>query len=198
MTTNRIRSKARTEKRLIFEMPGRKQPAAKRGTKTVTVNDRMQKGYRYRLTARAGRDFDPEFTPELTPQQMLALGVFGGKYMCDCRKEFPASWWRQAKLSPKGHDSSLNFFGTSAGSPLSVWRKKGWIHPHDPRGWFQWYCRYYMGRRMPDEDRRQIRRWKAFRRHIAQIRAHCERGDLFCRPRQRQALLQWAYDSRKY
>jgi hypothetical protein len=177
-------------------MPNRKRRAAK--TKTVIVNDRMQKGYRYMLSARPGRDFDPKFAPELTPQQMLALGVFGGKYMTDCRKEFPVSWWSKAKLSPEGHDRSLNFFGVSAGQPLSVWKKKSWIHPDDPRGWFQWYCRYYMGRRLPEEDQRQIGRWKAFRRHIAQIKAHCEPGDLFCRPRQRQALLQWAYNSRKY
>ena len=163
----------------------------------VTVSDGMQKHYRYRLSARAGRDFDPQFDPDLTPKEMLALGVFGGKYMTDCRKEFPASWFSRAKLSPQGRDCSLNYFGVCASSPLSAWRKKGWIHPDDPRGWFQWYCRYYMGRRMPDEDARQIKRWRAFKRHAAQIKAWCEPGDIFCRPRQRQALLQWAYDSRK-
>lgn len=162
----------------------------------VVANDRMQKGYRYRLSAPVGRGFDPEFAPELTPKQMLQLGVFGGKYMTDCRKEFPESWFRGAKLSPSGTDISLNYFGVDASSPLSVWRRNGWLHPDDPRGWFQWYCRYYMGRRMPEEDQRQIRRWRAFRRHIAQIRKYCEPGDPFCRPRQRQALLHWAYDSR--
>ena len=162
----------------------------------VVVSDGMQKDYRYWLTARAGRDFSPDFVPELTPIEMLALGVFGGKYLTDCVAEFPADWFKQAKLSPKGRDCSLNYFGVCAGSPLSVWRKKGWIHPDDPRGWFQWYCRYYMGRRIPEEDRRQIRRWVAFKRHTAQIKKNCDAGDPFCRPRQRQALLQWAYDSR--
>ncbi len=166
------------------------------GGKLVTVNDRMQKRYRYRLTAPAGRNFDPEFRPQLTPREMLALGVFCGKYMTDCRKEFPSSWFAHAKLSPEGRDCSLNFFGVGASQPLSVWRRKGWLHPDDPRGWFQWYCRYYMGRRMPGEDRRQIRRWKAIRRHVQQVRKHCEPGDLLCRKRQRQALLHWAYDSR--
>ena len=161
----------------------------------VVVNDRMQRKYRYALTAPVGRGFDPEFRPELTPTEMLAMGVFGGKYMTDCRKEFPASWFAKAKLS-KVRDPKLNFFGVDASQPLSEWRRKGWIHEDDPRGWFQWYCRYYSGRRM-DDDSRQIKRWKAMRRHIRQIEIHCDKCDVFCRPRQRQALLQWAYDSRK-
>ena len=164
--------------------------------RSVTVNDKMQKRYRYALTAPAGRGFDPEFRPQLTPGEMLRLGVFAGKYMTDCRREFPKSWFAGAKLSPRGRDPALNFFGVDASQPLSQWRRKGWIHPDDPRGWFQWYCRYYMGRRMPEEDARQIGRWKAIRRHVRQIEKHCERGDLLCRRRQRQALLHWAYDSR--
>lgn len=168
-----------------------------RSRRWIEVNDRMQDGYRYQLTAPTGSDFDPDFTPELTPAEMLALGVFGGKYMTDCTAEFPRAWFRTAKLSPERHNPSLNRFGVGASQPLSVWRDKGWLHPDDPRGWFQWYCRYYLGRRMPDEDRRQIGRWRAIRRHVAQVRRNCEPGDIFCRRRQRQALLQWAYDSRK-
>jgi hypothetical protein len=166
------------------------------GHKEVTVNDKMQKGYRYVLTKPAGKGFDPGFTPDLTPKEMLELGVFGGKYMTDCRDEFPKSWFTHAKLSPERRDPGLNCFGVDASQPLSEWRKKGWIYPKDPRGWFQWYCRYYMGRRCPD-DERQIERWKAMRRHIAQLRKHCRKGDIRCRRRQRQALLHWAYDSRK-
>ncbi|MGN6749171.1 MAG: hypothetical protein ACTHJS_11320 [Xanthobacteraceae bacterium] len=165
--------------------------------KVVRVNDRMQRGYSYSLTAPTGRNFDPEFRPELTPKEMLALGIFCGKYMTDCREEFPASWFAQARLSRSGRDCSLNYFGVDASQPLSVWRRNNWIYSADPRGWFQWYCRYYMGRRIPQEDARQIKRWKAIRRHIAQIKRHCEPGDPACRPRQRQALLHWAYDSRK-
>jgi len=164
--------------------------------RSVTVNDRMQRGYRYVLTAPPGRDFDPAFKPELTPAQMLTLGVFGGLYMTDCRREFPKSWFARAKLSPGRRDDALNCFGVDASQPLAEWRRKGWIHPDDPRGWFQWYCRYYRGRRMED-DARQIKRWKAFRRHVRQVQQNCEPGDVFCRPRQRQALLHWAYDSRK-
>jgi hypothetical protein len=165
--------------------------------KTVTVRDKMQKGYRYQRVAAPARGFDPEFKPELTPARMLKLGVFCGKYMTDCRREFPVSWFKGAKLAGKERDCSLNYFGVGASQPLSVWKKKGWIHPDDPRGWFQWYCRYYIGRRMPEEDRRQIKRWKAIRRHVRQVQKHCEPGDPHCRRRQRQALLHWAYDSRK-
>jgi hypothetical protein len=154
----------------------------------------MQRGYRYALVAPMGRNLDPEFRPELTPKQMLRLGVFCGKYMTDCRKEFPASWFQGAKLSSADRDCSLNYFAIDASQPLSVWRKKGWIHRDDPRGWFQWYCRYYLGRRLPDVDRMQIRRWRNFARHAAQVRKHCMPADVTCRPRQRQALLQWAYD----
>ncbi len=162
----------------------------------VVVNDRMQRGYTYLLTEPAGRNFDPRFRPELTPAQLLALGVFGGRYMTDCTREFPASWFRRAKLCAGRHDPALNYFGVNASQPLSVWRKNGWIHPQDPRGWFQWYCRYYRGRRSLDDDR-QIGRWLAMARHVAQVKAGCERSDLTCRRRQRQALLHWAYDSRR-
>jgi hypothetical protein len=165
--------------------------------RTVTVNDTMQRGYRYVLSAPAGRNFHPDFHPDLTPPQMLRLGVFGGKYMTDCAKEFPRSWFARAKLAGKSRDPALNYFGVDASQPLSVWRRKGWIYPDDPRGWFQWYSRYYRGRRLPEEDARQIKRWKAIRRHVRQIERHCEPGDLGCRPRQRQAVLHWAYDSRK-
>lgn len=160
----------------------------------------MQRGYAYELTEPAGKNFAPGFSPELTPKQMLELGVFGGVYMRDCRKEFPKDWFAKAKLQKPGswrQDPALNCFGVNASQPLSVWRSKGWIHPDDPRGWFQWYCRYYIGRRLPEEDERQIKRWKAIARHILQLQRHCQRKDLDCRPVQRQAILHWAYDSRK-
>ncbi len=143
------------------------------------------------------KTFDPEFKPDLSPRQMLELGVFGGNYFQGDIAEYPADWFKKAKISDHGHDPSLNFFKVDASQPLAVWQKKGWIYPGDPRGWFQWYCRYYMGRRIPDEDQRQIKRWKAIRRHVSQIQNHCQPGDVDCRPRQRQALLHWAYDSRK-
>ncbi|MEQ1500220.1 MAG: hypothetical protein ABL917_02485 [Parcubacteria group bacterium] len=165
--------------------------------KTVTVNDKMQKGYKYKLTCLPGKKFDPLFKPQLTPKQILALGAFGGVYMRDCTKEFPKDWFVKAKFAKDKRDKKINYFCVNASQPLSVWRKKGWIYKDDPRGWFQWYCRYYMGRRIEVEDLRQIKRWIKMRRHIGQVVANCRIGDLKCRPRQRQALLHWAYDSRK-
>lgn len=165
--------------------------------KIVIVNDLMQTNYCYELVEPVGQNFDPEFIPQLTPRDMLTLGVFGGKYMTDCRQEFPPDWYAKAKLCHEFHDPNLNYFGVNASQPLSVWRAKGWIHPDDPRGWFQWYCRYYMGRRNYSEDMRQIKRWKAMARHVGQIKKNCPSCDMACRPIQRQALLHWAYDSRK-
>lgn len=163
----------------------------------ILVNDKMQQGYEYYLTEPIGKNIHPDFKPEITPAEMLALGVFGGKYMCDCQNEFPEEWFINAKLSPTKRDPSLNYFSVDASLPLSYWRKKGWIYEEDPRGWFQWYCRYYMGRRIPEEDLRQIKRWRLIKRHVAAIQKNCYPLDLDCRKKQSQALLHWAYDSRK-
>lgn len=164
--------------------------------KIVKVNNIMQKDYEYTLSEPMGQNFHKDFKPDLTPKQMLELGVFGGKYMSDMPDEYPKDWFTNAKLS-NVRNKELNLFGVNASQPLSVWREKGWIYKDDPRGWFEWYCRYYKGRRIPDEDTRQIKRWKAMKRHIAQIKNNCRSNDVFCRPVQRQALLHWAYDSRK-
>ncbi|MFZ5392407.1 MAG: hypothetical protein ACOZAR_04440 [Patescibacteria group bacterium] len=165
--------------------------------KNIVVNDKIQKNYRYELSEPIGKNFSEGFRPELTPKEMLALGIFCGRYMRDCQNEFPKDWFEKAKFAKEKRDCSLNFFRVNASMPLSYWEKKGWIYPEDPRGWFQWYCRYYMGRRLGDEDERQINRWKAMKRHVAQIKRNCVVGDWECRKRQRQALLHWAYDSRK-
>ena len=165
--------------------------------KKVVVNDEMQKNYVYYLTEPQGKNFHPDFKPELTPKQMLELGCFGGIYMRDCGNEFPKDWFKKVQFA-KGfrREEELNYFGINASQPLFVWQEKGWINKDDPRGWFQWYCRYYFGRRHED-DERQIKRWKAMTRHIAQVKKNCKKGDLNCRRKQKQALLHWAYDSRK-
>jgi len=116
-----------------------------------------------------------EFTPDLTPQQMLKLGVFGGNYFGEVeRDELPDEWFDDARIAKEGvADKNLNFFQIAASQPLKVWQQKGWIHPADPLGWFQWYCRYSLGRRIIDEDERQIKRWKAMTRHVAQVKKGC-------------------------
>ena len=163
------------------------------GETEVIVSDRMQSGYRYMLTAPIGECFPADFKPCFSPREMLEMGVFEGKYLNDCRSEFPACWFQNAKLSLQA-DPGLNYFGTKSRQDLKTWREKGWIIGHDPRGWFQWYCRYFMGRRSPGIDALQIKRWRGFARHAGQIKANCYPGDIFCRPRQRQALLQWSHD----
>ena len=177
----------------------RREKEYKRGLQIV-VHDKMQEGYTYTLSEPLGKNFDSEFKPELTPGEMLRLGVFEGKYLNDCVGEFPREWYEDAmkenRLSPLKPDILKNHFQIKSRQPLSVWIEKAWITPDAPdlRGWFQWYCRYYIGRRDEALDQKQIKRWKAFARHRGQVLKNCQKGDLGCRPRQRQALLQWAYD----
>ena len=166
--------------------------------KHVRVHEEYQSDYSYALTEPTGKNFDPAFKPDLTPKQMFELGIFGGDYFTETPKEFPADWFAGVTFSGgRGADKSLNYFRVNASQPLKVWQANDWIYPEDPHGWVLWYCRYYMGRRIPEEDARQIRRWKNMRRHITQLQKSCLPGDEACRPRQRQALLHWAYDARK-
>ena len=152
----------------------------------VFVEDNLQK-YEYETVEFAGKNFDPIFAPDLTPKQMLELGIFNGNYFEGYTDEFLKDWFQNAK--------NTNYFKVNASQSRQEWQRKGWIYEEDPRGWFQWYCRYYMGRRIREEDMRQIKRWKNIRRHVSQIQKYCAPGDLTCRPRQRQAVLHWAYDS---
>lgn len=160
----------------------------------ITTKDSLQQ-YSYDLSEPVGKNFHEDFKPDLTPQQMLELGVFGGYYFEGEQGEFPSVWFKHVRMADF-HDPSCNYFNVDASQSREEWERKGWIHEQDPRGWFQWYCRYYLGRRTQD-DERQIKRWKNMTRHIAQVKAHCQEGDELCRPVQRQALLHWAYDSRK-
>lgn len=160
----------------------------------MIVYDKMQHGYAYDCLEPEGKNFSIDFKPDMTPKQMLELGVFEGHYLNDCISEFPADWFEKAKLSIYQPDVLMNCFKVKSRMSLLEWKTKGWIIGPDPRGWFQWYCRYYMGRRLPDIDTIQIKRWRAFKRHHTQIEKNCMQFDLDCRKKQRQALLQWAYN----
>jgi len=138
-------------------------------------------------------DFYKIFKPQLSPKKMLELGVFGGSYFSLNIKEYPKSWFKNAKIS-KNFNVNLNRFKVKSGLSRKYWQEKGWIFKEDPLGWFQWYCRYSMGRRIRSIDQIQIKRWKNFNRHIMAIKKNCEDHDLSCRRKQRQAILQWAYD----
>lgn len=160
----------------------------------IIVNDKMQKNYSYELSAPEGLFFADNFKPELSPKQMLELGVFEGHYLNDCLNEFPSNWFENAKLSPNKPDINCNCFKIKSRQSLQIWQQRGWIYQPDPRGWFQWYCRYYAGRRISNIDTIQIKRWNAFKRHRAQIIKNCALLDFDCRKKQRQAILQWAYN----
>ena len=138
-------------------------------------------------------DFYKIFKPQLTPKKMLELGVFGGSYFGSAIKEYPSLWFKKAKLS-KTFDVNINLFRIKSGLSREHWVEQGWIFKEDPLGWFQWYCRFCNGRRISHIDEIQIKRWKNFKRHVIAIEKNCETGDLSCRKRQRQAILQWAYN----
>lgn len=159
--------------------------------KLVRVCNPMQRGYSYYHDAMPGRSFDPRFTPALTPKEILQLGAFNGLYLNNAMREYPDSWLKSAKLS-KVADPSINLFKVASGQSLEEWQRNGWINPQDPRGWFEWYCRYHQGRRTEDDDR-QIKRWAAYARHSAQVRLNGAANPMK-RVVQRQSLLHWAHD----
>lgn len=159
----------------------------------ILVHDKMQTNYVYLLSAPYGKVHNEEFNPYFSPQEMLELGVFEGKYCNDCQEEYPSKWFENAKISDNPN-VECNYFKIKSRQPLSIWKEKGWINEHDPRGWFQWYCRYWLGRRIEGYDDWQIKRWRAFSRHAGAIRKNCIPNDANCRPKQRQALLQWSHN----
>ena len=169
------------------------------GTKII-VNNKMQKNYEYELSEPVGKNFAEDFKPQYTPTQMYREGAFGGKYGNDTILEYPKSWFIDGRFSPEGNNTLMNRFKGDSRTTIANWIKEGWVMiEHDPRGWFEWYMRYFLGRRIDDEfngipyDRYQINRWKSFARHYGQVSKNCDANDMECRANQRQALLQWSW-----
>ena len=139
----------------------------------------------------------PDFAPSYTPKEMIDLGVFEGIYT-HAIEGIPQDWLNSPKVLPRGAtpNPELNHYGVKSRQSLKEWKEKGWTSVHSPLGWWQFYCLYFLGRRIPEEDEIQIRRWKQFvARHQAQIEKSCRLDDPQCRPKQRQGLLQWGWNS---
>ena len=158
---------------------------------TVHFQNAMSSGSYERSCSPGDLSDHPEFRPHLSPREMLIAGVFEGRYLNSCRDEYPEEWFIGARLSDVP-DPRLNKFGLKSRTTKSWWHERNLIDPQDPRGWFEWYCRFWMGRRSTD-DARQIRRWRGMVRHSAQVEKN-GRGDVLHRRRQRQTLLQWSYN----
>ena len=168
------------------------------------------------------KDF-PEFKPNLTPKQVLRMGSFGGTYFRNIQsnvtgkkhsgknaiKSFPKDWLHgidlEKKVLSQNYDKNVNTYKVKCGSSLEAWETSNWIVKQDPYGWFQWYCRFYMGRRTKD-DQRQIDRWLKitgpkgrFRRTLMNkiIKGGKDYNDKSVSPVIRQVLQHWGYKMSK-
>ena len=169
----------------------------------------------------------PTFTPNKSPEEMLREGCFGGSYFRplfsrrlgvtveEDYKELPSSWYEgldiEAFLTSPTYNAEINKYKVKCGQSIEEWEAAGWIaHDHDVRGWFQWYCRFFTGRRC-DDDERQIGRWQRcvgetgrwrrslLKKYVAMgVREVFddgedeEKGDVS--PVQHQTCFQWAYE----
>ena len=136
-----------------------------------------------------GKPYDDLFHPQYTPLEMLKMGVFDGKYFrgklgAKELKKLPKSWQKAMRTK--------NYYNQSASLSKSWWNDK--IHPQDPLGWFQWYCRFYLGRRTVD-DLRQIKRWSSYiLRHYGNYKYLMRKNNKKNFDRYKQAFLHWAWN----
>ena len=142
------------------------------------------------------KDWDASFGPSYTPMEMLDEGIFEGIYT-HAIEGIPAKYKSHKNvIGDKGPDVEINKFKVKSRQSLKEWQKKKWTTKLSPLGWWEWYIKYFEGRRDEKEDKLQISRWNSYvARHQGQIKANCKLGDLNCRPKQRQGLLQWGWDS---
>jgi hypothetical protein len=169
---------------------------------TYVIGKRIKarNGFKYILNEKYGK-VDKQIKKAIAPHRMLSLGVFSGKYLNDDVVEYPVEWFINAikknKLSPENKDCKINRFKVASRMSLQQWIKNGWIVGKDDKGWFQWWCRYYIGLRRPTIDEKQIKRWLAYKRHWSQLKKHISKSrkykDPTFRAKQRQSLLQWGW-----
>ena len=146
-----------------------------------------------------------DFTPNISPIDVIKKGAFGGTYFRDIYsgvndKFYKNSWKEFKELEEIGkkyygsdfYDVNLNCYGVKCGTSLKFWESKNWIRSIDPYGWFQWYFRYWKGRRSED-DQRQIGRWK---RIVSRCKGILIKmiGDGKDSPKIREVLLHWGYE----
>lgn len=148
------------------------------------------------------------FKPNLSPREIIERGAFGGSYFGidigmeeedystlfeSLFKDLDKELYLSSKYTPK-----RNKFKIRSGMGYGYWRDMGWMREQDPRGWFQWYCNYYLGRRSVD-DNRQIKRWNDFCGKEGRWRNNIyskiyETGNWNTSPRVQQSLLHWGYE----
>jgi len=164
----------------------------------------------------------PEFKPNLTPKEVLQKGSFGGtyfrpiyssvtkqKYGKEVWQELPKDWLEglniKNQVSSSFYDNSRNKYKVKCGASLEEWENSGWMDKQDPYGWFQWFCRFYQGRRTED-DERQIGRWARCAGETGRwknnliskiVKAGCAWDNYAVSPVVRQTLQHWAYELNK-
>lgn len=164
----------------------------------------------------------PDFRPNLTPDEVLGAGAFGGGYFrsiysrtcgrsfgAKVHEELPPSWFKDLDVSKyvtsAVYTVQVNRYAVNSGNSLDFWENKGWMRKQDPYGWFQWYCRFFLGRRTED-DARQVARWTAaigpkgrWRSYLVGqcVRANKRWDDPTASPVTRQTLLHWGFRLRK-
>ena len=152
------------------------------------------------------------FRVNKSPVEVISEGAFGGTYFRDIYSGVNGKWYRNSRKEFKFlsdmdkklyassyYDVKVNKYGVKVGTSLRFWESKGWINSIDPYGWFQWYCRYWLGRRSSD-DKWQIKRWRAIVNRFKSVLVRMIKdksakfNDYSVSPKIRQILLHWGYE----
>ena len=188
----------------------------KKAPDAVVLKERMPIPTKNKQGELVFKDY-PDFRPNLTPKEVLHRGSFGGGYFRRIKsavtgetysgayKEFPTDWFKDLniprEITSAQYRLDVNRYKVKCGGSLDMWESSGWISPIDPYGWFQWYCRFYLGRRSTD-DQRQISRGLGvcgkkgrFRNQLIGMCSRTQKrfDDPSVSPVIRQSLQHWGY-----